>query len=78
MVQIVVGDEGPGIPPEDLKRVFERFYRGKGATRARVRGSGIGLSIVQAVAVGHGGRAWVESPPGEGARFFIELPGLTT
>jgi two-component system phosphate regulon sensor histidine kinase PhoR len=77
-VRIVVADDGPGIPPEELKRVFDRFYRGKAAARSRARGSGIGLSIVQAVAAGHDGRAWVESAPGHGATFIIELPRLTT
>ena len=78
VVRIIVSDNGPGIPQEDLRRIFERFYRGKAAARSRARGSGIGLSIVQAVADGHGGRVWAESPPDGGATFTIELPGLTT
>lgn len=77
-VQIVVADDGPGIPPDELKRVFERFYRGNAAGRSRARGSGIGLSIVHSVATGHGGRAWADSEPGAGATFTIELPSLTS
>ncbi len=76
-VHIVVEDDGPGIPADDLRRIFERFYRGRAATQNQARGSGIGLSIVQAVAEGHGGRVWAESANQEGARFTIELPGLT-
>jgi two-component system phosphate regulon sensor histidine kinase PhoR len=77
MVHISVEDDGPGIPPEELRRVFERFYRGKAAAQAHQRGSGIGLSIVQAVADGHGGRVWVESRTVRGSRFIIALPALT-
>ena len=73
-VAIAVEDDGPGIPPEDLRRIFERFYRGQGARRRHQRGTGIGLAIVQAVAEGHGGRTRAESEEGRGARFVIELP----
>ena len=52
-VRISVSDDGPGIPVEEQRRIFDRFYRGKAAATSRARGSGIGLSIVQAVAVGH-------------------------
>jgi signal transduction histidine kinase len=73
-VVISVEDDGPGIPPLELRQIFERFYRGKAASDRHQRGTGIGLSIVQAVAEGHGGRAWATSEEGEGAQFFIELP----
>jgi len=69
-----VRDEGPGIPPEALARVFERFYR---LDRARSRddgGSGLGLSIVRHLTEAQGGRVWVESRVGYGATFFIALP----
>jgi len=78
-----VADDGPGLPPEVAERVFERFYRGDPArTRARgaagvgrvPQGSGLGLSIVAAVAQAHGGRVAVETTPGEGARFMVDLP----
>ena len=71
---IEVADAGPGVSVEDAERVFERFYRAD-TSRARARGGvGLGLSIVAAVADAHGGSAAVESRPGEGATFRIEIP----
>ena len=73
-VRLEVADEGPGLTPDVAARVFERFYRGDPArTRAR-GGSGLGLSIVAAVAEAHGGRVSVDTAPGQGARFVVELP----
>jgi two-component system OmpR family sensor kinase len=72
--QLVVADQGEGMTPEVAARVFERFYRAD-ASRSRDRGgSGLGLSIVAAVAEAHGGRAGVESAPGAGTRVTVELP----
>jgi two-component system phosphate regulon sensor histidine kinase PhoR len=70
-VQVSVTDEGAGIPPEDRRRIFERFVRGKGA--AQVRGSGIGLALVQHIASAHGGRAWVEAAETGGSRFSFTI-----
>jgi two-component system, OmpR family, sensor kinase len=73
-VRLEVADEGPGLTPDVAARVFERFYRGDPArTRAR-GGSGLGLSIVAAVAEAHGGRVGVDTAPGKGARFVVDLP----
>jgi len=66
---IRVIDRGPGVPPEDRERIFERFVRGtitaengeNGASRSPSRGSGIGLALVKHIAESHGGRAWVEA-----------------
>lgn len=70
--ELIVRDDGPGIAAEHLSRVFERFYRvEKGVSRD---GSGLGLSIVRRIAEAHGGRAWVESVPGEGSAFHVTLP----
>ena len=72
-----VADEGPGIAPEDAEHLFDRFYR---ADKARWRGagsstgSGLGLSIVAAIAAAHHGQASFASQPGHGARFRVELP----
>jgi signal transduction histidine kinase len=70
-----VEDDGPGVPPEALERVFDRFYRvDSGRSRAR-GGSGLGLAIVRHVAEAHGGRAWAENRADRsGARFSVELP----
>jgi signal transduction histidine kinase len=71
---LVVQDDGPGIPRELQDRVFERFVRGGGDGG---RGSGLGLSIVRAVANSHGGTVALERPEaGAGTRFVIRLPAL--
>jgi two-component system phosphate regulon sensor histidine kinase PhoR len=69
-----VTDTGPGIPPDDLDRVFERFYRVDKARSRDKGGTGLGLSIVKHILALHGGHVWVESTPGEGSRFRFELP----
>jgi two-component system OmpR family sensor kinase len=66
-------DHGPGISPEDLPHVFERFYRAGGSRSRQEGGSGLGLAIVQALVERMGGRVTVESQPGQGARFTVWL-----
>jgi two-component system, OmpR family, sensor kinase len=76
---VEVADEGPGLTIEQAERVFERFYRAdssRSRTPAGSGGSGLGLSIVAAIAAAHGGRALVRSTPGDGAVFRVELPLL--
>ena len=74
-VAVTVRDQGMGITGHELKRVFRRFYRLPAALRSRVRGTGIGLSIVLAVARRHGGRAYAESRGADhGSTFTLELP----
>ncbi|HMJ01682.1 MAG TPA: HAMP domain-containing sensor histidine kinase [Conexibacter sp.] len=70
-VVLTVEDDGPGIPDELRARLFERFVRGRGDSGG---GSGLGLSIVRAVAISHGGAVVVERPSGRGARFVVRLP----
>ncbi len=73
-VVVAVRDQGPGIPAEELGRIFERFYK---VDKARVRGkggTGLGLTIARHIADGHGGRIWVESLEGEGATFSFAIP----
>jgi two-component system phosphate regulon sensor histidine kinase PhoR len=73
LVDIVVADPGPGIPPADLARVFERFYRVDKA-RARPGGTGLGLAIVRHLVELHGGRVRVENRAEGGAKFTVTLP----
>ncbi len=69
-----VADEGPGIPPQHLSRIFERFYRVDPARSRELGGTGLGLAIVKHVAIVHGGRAEAESIVGRGSVFRIVLP----
>jgi two-component system NtrC family sensor kinase len=69
-IRITVRDDGPGIAPELLQRVFDPFY----TTRTVGEGTGLGLSICYGIVREHGGRIWAESEPGEGATFYVELP----
>lgn len=70
-----VRDRGVGIPPEQLKRVFKRFYRVPGRSLAKVKGTGLGLFIVRAVARAHGGKVFAESGgEGKGTTVTFELP----
>lgn len=73
-VAISVEDEGVGIPRTELERIFERFYRVDRARSRETGGTGLGLAIVRHVASNHGGRVLVESKPGEGSVFTIQLP----
>lgn len=74
--ELIVEDTGSGIAAEDVPRVFERFYRGdrSRSRRSGGRGSGLGLSICQAIVTALGGRIGVESQPGRGTRFTVVLP----
>lgn len=72
---VSVRDRGPGLPPHEAKRIFKRFYRVPGPLTQRVKGTGLGLFIVQSAAKRHGGRAYAESSgTGAGSTFNFELP----
>jgi two-component system phosphate regulon sensor histidine kinase PhoR len=73
-VEVFVQDDGPGIPPEALERVFERFYRVDKARSREQGGTGLGLAIVKHIIQSHGGRAWATSQVGRGATFYFTLP----
>ena len=76
-VLIAVSDNGPCIPKEEQKRIFEQFYRLSQSGRDRARGIGLGLSIARSLIELHHGHIWVESPltfEGEGAAFLFTLP----
>jgi signal transduction histidine kinase len=70
-VRFTVADTGPGIPPEHLDHVFDRYWQAKSTAKL---GAGLGLSIAKGIVEAHGGRIWVESPPGSGAQFNFTLP----
>jgi signal transduction histidine kinase len=73
-IQIAIEDQGPGIKKEEQERIFDAFYRLGSELRRETRGIGIGLSIVKHVAEAHGGRVFLESAPGRGSRFVLQLP----
>jgi two-component system sensor histidine kinase MtrB len=75
-IRVSVEDAGPGLPPTERTKVFERFYRGHAAFQRGVgTGSGLGLALVAEHVRLHGGKVWAEEADGGGARFTIELPG---
>jgi two-component system sensor histidine kinase SenX3 len=73
-VEVMVADQGDGIPARDLDRIFERFYRVDRARSRETGGTGLGLSIVRHVASNHGGDVLVSSTEGEGSTFVLRLP----
>jgi two-component system, OmpR family, phosphate regulon sensor histidine kinase PhoR len=73
-VEVFVADDGPGIPPDSLGRVFERFYRVDRARSRESGGTGLGLAIVKHIVQAHGGEAWVKSEMQKGATFHFTLP----
>jgi two-component system, OmpR family, phosphate regulon sensor histidine kinase PhoR len=72
--EVFVADDGPGIPPDSLGRVFERFYRVDRARSRETGGTGLGLAIVKHIVQAHGGEAWVKSEMQKGASFHFTLP----
>lgn len=72
-VIICVSDQGPGIAPEDIPHVFDRFYRAPNMAR-QTKGAGLGLYLTRAIVEAHGGRIWVDQESGKGARICFSLP----
>ncbi|HET6897080.1 MAG TPA: HAMP domain-containing sensor histidine kinase [Vicinamibacteria bacterium] len=72
-IRISVADTGPGIPPEELPRIFDRYWQGKGRAQG---GLGLGLGIAKAIVEAHGGCIGVSSAPGAGATFYFDVPLL--
>jgi signal transduction histidine kinase len=73
-VTVAVSDQGPGIEIEEQERIFEKFYRVGNGLVHDAKGSGLGLAIVKHIAEAHRGRVVVDSLPGRGSTFTIELP----
>ncbi len=74
-VSFEVHDTGPGIPQEELERIFESFYQvERNKSRGRTPGTGLGLAVCRSIIVEHGGKIWAESPTGSGTRFLFTLP----
>ncbi len=73
-VRVEVSDSGEGINSEDMPHLFEQFYRGEKSRSRATGGAGLGLAIAKGIVQAHGGRIGVESPFGQGARFFFTLP----
>lgn len=74
-VMVRIEDSGPGIPPEEHTRIFEKFYRATNRPES-VEGSGLGLAIVKSIVDSHQGRVWVESKTDIGSTFVVLLPAL--
>ena len=75
-VRVAVDDDGPGIPPGERARIFDRFHRTDFSRSRRGGGSGLGLAIARAIVEAHGGGIWAEAAPEGGARIVFELPGF--
>jgi signal transduction histidine kinase len=75
-VRIDVRDRGPGIAPDEIEHVFERFYRGSRRSSTK-RGTGLGLDIVKTVVEAHGGQVQIESPPNQGTVCTVRLPATS-
>jgi two-component system, OmpR family, phosphate regulon sensor histidine kinase PhoR len=69
-----VHDNGPGVPPDSVDRVFERFYRVDKARSREQGGTGLGLAIVKHIIQSHRGEVWLNSKLGEGSAFYFTLP----
>ena len=78
MAVITVSDTGIGIPERDQKELFTRFFRASNATERSIPGTGLGLTIVQAIVANHGGELWLRSREGEGTSVAARIPLLTT
>ena len=77
-LRLWVHDNGRGIAPEFHQLIFDKFYQAQHQTTRKPEGSGLGLAITKKIVELHAGRIWVESQPGQGARFSLEIPLLSS
>jgi len=73
-VEVSVVDTGPGIPPENLTTIFNKFQQATPSGPSQASGTGLGLAVVRHIISSHGGRIWAESEPGQGSTFTFVLP----
>ena len=73
-VTLWVRDQGIGIPPESLDKVFDMFYRVDNTSKRQTAGTGLGLALVKEIVAAHGGQVWVDSVAGKGSTFHVSLP----
>ena len=78
VVEIRVTDRGPGIPPEEQKRIFDPFFRGRRAVEDQVHGTGLGLNLVKKIVEAHGGSVAVRSGASQGTEFIVRIPAMET
>jgi signal transduction histidine kinase len=78
VVQLYVRDTGPGIAPEDVSHLFQKFYRVDNSATRTIGGTGLGLFICRKIVELYQGRIWAESELGKGTTFFINLPRLSS
>jgi signal transduction histidine kinase len=74
LIRVEVSDTGIGIPDAERERLFQRFFRAQSALERQIQGTGLGLYISKAIVEAHGGRIGVNSEPGQGTTFVVELP----
>ena len=72
--RIEVGDNGIGVPEDEQAELFTRFFRSSRRQKQEIRGSGLGLNIVESIAKNHGGKVSLDSAPGRGSTFTVDLP----
>ena len=74
MIEIRVSDRGAGIPRDELRHIFDPFYRGRRAVEDQIHGTGLGLSLVKRIVEAHEGTVTVDSEPGKGTEFVVRIP----